>query len=361
MTVLPTGPPPAVALPAQPAGVAWPTAAWPTAAASPAVSVALDGLLDESFGAGDSNQGRADAEARFGQSLAFVAAQDGRLVAERYGPTAGPEVPLISWSMAKSVTHALAGVLVGQGRLDVAAPAPVPEWSSTGDPRSRITLDHLLRMVPGTEFNEDYVDAEVSHCIEMLFGDGAVDMAAYTAALPAVAEPDSVFNYSSGTTNLICRILADQVGRGPDFERWAREVLFDPLGVDPELTFDGAGTWVGSSFLHATAREFAKFGLLHLRDGVWDGERILPAGWVDYARTLRAIDDEGGRYGAHWWVWGPDDRVFHAAGYETQRIIVDPTADLVLVRLGKTPTELASNVDGWLERIRRTLGGSPDR
>lgn len=357
MPVHPPGPPPSTPFPPQPPDVPWPTAGWPTGDAPPAVAA----LLDEAFGPG--NDGGDQAEP-FGLTLAVVAVHRGRLVAERYGPTAGPDEALISWSMAKSVTHLLVGILVGRGELALDTPALVPEWSATepDDPRRAITLDHLLRMVTGTEFNEDYVDAEISHCLEMLFGTGQADMAAYAAALPAVAEPDTVFNYSSGTTNIVCRILADAVGRGSDFEAWMRRELLDPLGIEARLTFDDAGTWVGSSYLHASARDFAKFGLLALRDGVWEGRRIVPEGWVDYARTHRATDDEGDRYGAHWWIWPHGEGVFGASGFETQRILVDPGRDLVLVRLGKTPTEKADAVDEWLERLRRAfppLDGQP--
>ena len=345
MPVLPPGPAPTTPLPPRPDGVPWPTVDWPTGDPPPALAATLPTLLDEGF---------ADPrpEGAHGLPLALVVVHRGRLVVERYGPTAGPDEQLISWSMAKSVTAALVGILVGEGRLDLGAPAPVPEWASPDDPRHPITIDHLLRMVSGLEFVEDYVDAGISHCIEMLFGSGQADMAAYTASQRAIAPPDQVFNYSSGTTNVLCRILADEVGRGPDFEAWMREVLLDPIGMEARLTFDEAGTWVGSSFLHATARDFARFGLLHLRDGWWDGRRLLPAGWVDRCRTHRASDDEGARYGAHWWLWPNGTDVFHASGYETQRIIVDPGADLVIVRLGKTPTERADDVDDWLERIR---------
>ncbi|MGH1492254.1 MAG: serine hydrolase domain-containing protein [Acidimicrobiales bacterium] len=357
MAVLPPSNPPSVPLPPQPEGVPWPTTGWPTADPDPAVAQRLDELLDEAFspGAADDANGVAatalDTEP-FGSSLAFVAIHRGQLVAERYGPTAGPDEKLISWSMAKSFTHALIGVLAGESRLDIDAPAAIPAWSDPSDTRSAITIDHLLRMVPGTLFNEDYVDDKTSHCIQMLFGDGKPDMAAYTAALDSITEPNTQFNYSSGTTVLLCRILADIVGSGQAFEAWMNQTLLQPLGIDADLTFDEVGTWVGSSFLHASARDFAKFGLLYLRDGMWEGERLLPPGWVDYARTMRAVDEEGGRYSAHWWINSGDEAVFYASGYETQRIIVDPAADLILVRLGKTSTALGQNVDAWLDRIR---------
>ncbi len=329
---------PSTPLPAQPDGVPFPTQAWDRAEPRPDIEL----LADRVFETPD--------DGPFGMSLAVVVVQHGRLVFERYGPTAGVDEPLVSWSMAKSIAHALVGILVGEGRLDVAAPARVPEWA--GDGRRDITLDHLLRMVPGVEFNEDYVDDQASHCIDMLFGSGSADMGAYAATLPAVAGPDRVFNYSSGTTNLICRIMADIVGAGDAFADWARDALFEPIGMDSaDPRFDDAGTWVGSSFLYATARDFAKFGLLYLRDGVWDQQRILPEGWVDYARTPRAVDDDGSTYGAHWWIWDPDSDVFGCQGYECQRILVDPGSDAVVVRLGKTPIEKAPAVDTWLHEL----------
>ncbi|MGI9595751.1 MAG: serine hydrolase domain-containing protein [Acidimicrobiales bacterium] len=347
MTVLAPADPPPVALPTQPEDVPWPTDGWPTGPPPDHVSGPLDALLDQAFCVDGSDR----AQARFGQSLAFVAIHQGRLVAERYGPTAGPGEQLISWSMAKSFAQALIGILVADGLLSLDDSAPVAGWSGPGDPRSTITIDQLLRMVPGTTFNEDYVDEVSSHCIQMLFGDGHRDMAAYTAALPAETQPDTRFNYASGTTVLLCKIMANIVGPGPRFEAWMNRVLLGPLGIEARLTFDDAGTWVGSSYLHTSARHFAKFGLLYLRDGIWDGRRLLPEGWVDYARTPRARDDDGNCYGAHWWIRAHDEAVFYASGYETQRIIVDPAKDLVLVRLGKTPTELADDVDRWLDRI----------
>jgi CubicO group peptidase (beta-lactamase class C family) len=288
-------------------------------------------------------------EARFGQSLAALVVHQGRLVAARYAPGVDAHTTLISWSMAKSITHALVGILVGEGRLVLHDPAPVPEWRAADDPRGAITLDHLLAMRPGLLFNEDYVDAEASHCIEMLFGTGAADMAAYAAGLPAVATPDTTFNYSSGTTNIIARIIAGVVGRDEVAGRWMRAALFDPLGMRSAAPkFDGAGTFVGSSFLYATAEDFARFGLLYLRDGVWGDRRLLPEGWVDHARRQRSVDPDGVGYGSHWWIWDTARGIFAAQGYETQRIVLVPDRDLLVVRLGKTPTELGPNVDAWI-------------
>ncbi len=308
---------------------------------------ALTSLLDEAFGSSEHAP-----SAELAESLACVVMVGDEVVAERYGPGLGPESTLLSWSMAKSVTHALVGIVVGEGRLDVASPAPVPEWAEPGDPRHRITVDDLLAMRPGLSFVEDYVDDAVSDCIDMLFGAGTGDMGAYAAAKPLHAEPDTVFNYSSGTTNIVCRVLADLVGRGPAMEAWMRAVLFEPVGMtSASPKFDDSGVFVGSSYLYATARDFARFGSLYRDDGCVGGRRILPEGWVTHGTALRSRDDDGSGYGAHWWVWDEPVGAFCAQGYEAQRTLVVPDSDLVVVRLGKTPTERAPRVDAWLQRI----------
>ena len=288
-------------------------------------------------------------------TLAEVVIHGGEVVHEAYGPDTGPDTTLISWSTGKSVTHALVGIAVRKGLLDVDAPAPVPEWA--GDERRAITVRHLLHMTSGLRFVEDYVDDSISHCIDMLFGAGQADVAAYAAALPLDHPPDSVFNYSSGTTNIVSRIVGQAVGGGEAGMRsFMEEELFGPLGMtsaDPR--FDTAGTFVGSSFLYCTARDFARFGQLYLGDGLWEGRRILPDGWVDFARTPAPapVDEEFG-YGAHWWLW---DRhgfpgTFAAHGYEGQYVIVLPEHDAVVVHLGKTD---ASVRDRLVERLRRVV------
>lgn len=327
-------------LPAPPDGVPFPTSTWPVA-----LDVALTPLLDRGF-----------ADPLLGESLAALVIRGGHIVAERYATGHDADSTFISWSMAKSITHALAGVLVGEGRLALDEPAAVPEWTNAEDPRGMITLDHLLAMRPGLQFNEDYVDAATSHCIEMLFGSGADDMAHFAASLPAVARPDEVFNYSSGTTNIVARLLADEVGRGPAFEAWARAMLFERIGMrSASPKFDPVGTFVGSSYVYATAQDFARFGLLYLRDGVWDGVRLLPEGWVDHARALRSIDADGSGYGNHWWVFDEERGIFAAQGFETQRVVLVPDRDVIVVRLGKTPTELGPNVDAWIRDVIATF------
>jgi CubicO group peptidase (beta-lactamase class C family) len=252
--------------------------------------------------------------------------------------------------MAKSVQHAIVGLLVGEGRVALDAPAAVPEWSDPSDPRHAITLRQLLAMRDGLDWNEDYVDDKVSDVIQMLFGEFQSDMAHYAADRPLAVPPGTRFNYSSGTSNIVSGVVARAIGPGEAYARFLHARLFAPLGMtsaDPE--FDEAGTWVASSYLRATARDWARFGLLYLRDGLWDGVRLLPAGWVDYARTMESVDDDGQPYGAHWWGEAGGDALgtFRASGYEGQSISVCPALDLVVVRLGKTPYEREPNLDPW--------------
>ena len=337
-----------VALPSQPAGVDWPTEQWPAGELPPTVD--LTPLLDEVC----------DNDGPLAETFAVLVVHRGRIVAERYQgalehfdrpPTpVTAETPLLSWSMAKSVLHAGVGLLVGAGRLDLDAPAPVPEWADPGDPRHAITLRQLLAMRDGLDFAEEYVDGNVSDTIEMLFGDGQSDMAHFAAERPLAAPPGTRFNYSSGTSNIISGIVARTVGPGESYARFVHSRLFGPLGMtsaDPE--FDEAGTWVASSTLRASARDYARFGLLYLRDGMWDGVRLLPSGWVDDARTWVSEDpDDASPYGAHWWgVAGDTLGTFRASGFEGQSITLCPSLDLMVVRLGKTPHEREPNLIPW--------------
>ncbi len=309
-----------------------------------------------------------------GVTLAMVVMIDGRIVAERYGTHPetpfGPAIPvgadtaLISWSTAKSITHAAVGLLVGDGKLDLDAPATVPAWRGT--PKERITLLDLLEMRSGLRFVEDYVDGESSHCIAMLYGDGAADHAAYAAALPLDHAPGTVWNYSSGTTNIIARILGDVVGGGrPGMEAFLRERLFGPVGMTSAVPeFDDAGTWVGSSYVYATAKDFARFGELYRCDGVAaSGVRILPEGWADHGRTFVAHDPvphvpSGLDYGRHWWMWPEFPGSIAAHGYEGQFIVVVPDRGLTLVHLGKTDAgvrhHLLAKLHGLIHAAART-------
>ncbi len=331
--------------PPQTPGCPWPTAAWPGGPPDDDVDrVVLASLIDEALAQ----------PPELGLTLSLAVVHRGRLVAEAFGPGSSPDTTLISWSMAKSITHAAVGLLVADDRLDLDAPAPIDEWAD--DDRRQITTRHLLGMASGLRFVEDYVDTGVSDVIEMLFGAGADDHAGYAAAKPSDHPPGTVWNYASGTTNIIARILGEIVGDGAvGMERFLHDRLFAPIGMSTASPkFDRAGTFVGSSYVYASARDFARFGFLYLRDGMWDDDRILPAGWSDYARTpvTPAVPaDEPHGYGAHWWLWNRGSSTFSANGYEGQRTIVSPERDVVVVRLGKSPAELRPAYDAWLDAV----------
>jgi CubicO group peptidase (beta-lactamase class C family) len=334
-------------LPSQPASVPWPTTEWPAGElASSVAKPALAKLLADAFLETSSEA--------LGETHALVIIQGGKLILERYADGYGPDAANPSWSMAKSITQALAGVLVLDGKLDIHAPASVAEWSAAGDPRGALTLDLLLRMSSGLAFVEDYDPDHPSDVIAMLFGEGEKDVAHFAADMPLAHEPGSFWSYSSGTSNIVSRCLSRAIDAyGPDFEAFMRARLFEPLGMtsaDPK--FDAAGTFIGSSYCFCTARDFARFGLLYLRDGIWEGKRLLPEGWVDYARTAtpRQPGLEDLPYGAHWWldIAGPGS--FSANGYEGQYTVVVPDLDLVMVRHGKSEA-VKDNVRAWLKAV----------
>jgi CubicO group peptidase (beta-lactamase class C family) len=339
---------PLVALPHQPAGLAWPTRDW-ALGDSPA-GAAIDALVDEMFGATD----------RYETTYAVLVVHRGVIVAERYEGAlpnwvgdpipVHADTPLLSWSMAKSMLHAAVGILVGDGRLAVHAPGLVPEWT---DERAAITLPDLLEMRDGLAWSEDYVEAGGSQVIEMLFGEGQHDVGAFARARAAAVPPGTRFNYSSGTSNIVSGIVADVVGRGDAYTAFLRDRLFAPIGMtSAQATLDASGLWVASSYVHATARDFARFGYLYLRDGHWDGTRVLPEGWVDTARRLRSIDPDDGRgYGRQWWVTADDHGTFWANGYEGQSILVSPGNDLVVVRIGRTDASRGADLFEWRARM----------
>jgi CubicO group peptidase (beta-lactamase class C family) len=337
--------------------VDWPTAEWPRERHPKHDE--LDAVVDEMF---------------TGEELAItnsvIVIQGGQVVAERYGgvreffdrppePVTN-ESPLLSWSMAKSMLHFIIGTLVDAGELDPNEQANVPEWSDESDPRHRIRLRDLLAMRDGLDFNEAYVLGQPSHVIEMLFGDGQPDMAAFAAARPLAHEPDTMFNYSSGTTNMLSRIVADVVGYGDAYRNYLDQRLFGPLGMtSAEPTFDDAGVFVASSYVHATALDFAKFGLLYLRGGEWDGRQLISQDWAKTAQIPLSVDAETGWfYSWQWWVTGDDYGTYWASGYEGQQISIVPALDALILRFGHTPEEKAPLLMEWRRRVIRVLAGA---
>ncbi len=296
----------------------------------------------------------------FGTNLALIVVHRGRIVREIYGDGVTAQSTLISWSIAKSITHALVGIAVKDGLLSISDRNLFPHWQ---DERADITLGNLLNMSSGLAWCEDYVNDSISDVIEMLFGGGefAGDHSRYASAKELEAKPGSKYMYSSGTTNLVTRILAvalgEKNGSSEIVERFMRQRLFEPIGIHSAIPkFDDTGNFVGSSFVYAIARDFARFGYLYLNDGVWGEKCLLPEGWVQYGRTSTALDPENGlEYGAHWWMSPEDPGSMTAMGYEGQFTWISPDRDLVLVRLGKTDNELVPELRGKLVEIIRAF------
>jgi CubicO group peptidase (beta-lactamase class C family) len=280
---------------------------------------------------------------------ALVILQDGRIVAERYAPGFGVTTPVHGWSATKSVTNALLGILVRQGRISMDAAAPVPEWADQGDPRHAITIDQLLRMTSGLDIG-DSLDAGFlsgfDPAAQMLFG--RRDMAGWAAQGALAAPPGTRWTYTDGNTLILSRIIRDQAGGDAAATlAFARAELFDKTGMaGATLEFDGAGTPLGGSHMYAPARARARFGQLYLDDGMAGGQRLLPPGWVEAAaRATPAADrfgygagfwtNRGGGEGAQWRIdRGMPADAFMARGSFGQYVVIVPSARLVIARFG---------------------------
>jgi CubicO group peptidase (beta-lactamase class C family) len=279
--------------------------------------------------------------AETGVTHAFLVVANGAVVAEWYGDGYTADSTLISWSIAKSITHALVGCAVDDGLLARGQNNLLPEWEHDG--RRSITLHDLLTMRSGLAWVEDYVDGSTSDVIEMLFGDAAQvgDHASFAAAKSLVVTPGTYWDYSSGTTNILCRILANALGEQPGSHEAVSEFmdkrLFHPIGMAALPKFDKAGTFVGSSFVYATARNFARFGYLYLNGGQWNGRQIVSQDWVSDASRAVVIDPVSRMgYSTQWWTWPDDEGTMLGHGYDGQLLWVSPRRNVVLVHLGKT-------------------------
>ncbi|MGR2751892.1 serine hydrolase domain-containing protein [Agromyces arachidis] len=305
-----------------------------TDAPAPASDAALEAALGRAFG----DDLPADDAAALG-TRGVVVIKDGELVAERYAEGFDATTPQLGWSMSKSVANLLTGVLVERGVVSLDDDRLVPEWT---DERADITVEQLLRQTSGLEWDETY---ELGTPItRMLYLEP--DMASYVAGQPLAHEPGTVQQYSSGNTNLLCSVLMERSGLGADLPR---ELLFEPLGLTSAvLEPDAAGTPVCSSYLWATPRDWAAIGQFVLQDGEWNGERLLPADWMERTLAVEDVtetDDLG--LGMSWrvnalpdgtlrWPGVPED-AFYASGHDGQKVVVVPSEDLVVVRVGFTP------------------------
>ncbi len=273
-------------------------------------------------------------------TLGLAVAWNGRILGERYAEGVTDSTSLLGWSAAKSVLGALYGVLVYTQGLDIRQSAGLPEWAN--DPRREITIDQLLRMESGLDFDEDY--AGVTDATRMLYT--SASMGTFAAKASAMAPPDTRWSYSSGTSNILARILYEKAGGTPEaMHRLMYDQFFDKLGVTTAVwEHDESGVLVGSSYLYMSARDWLRVCQLYLQDGIWNGERILPEGWVTYSLTPTPHAPDA-QFGAHIWLNAAEDPdlrqlpglprdLFMFKGFQGQWIIGIPSRGLVIARLG---------------------------
>ena len=270
-----------------------------------------------------------------GHAFAFMVVHKGIPVAEAYQPQFNAKTRFLSWSVAKSFTNALAGIMVKDSLWDINQPAGIPEWQ---DERKEITINDLLQMQSGLKWNEDYGNR--SDVTVMLYCEN--DFAKFTYNQPLEYQHGTKWYYSSGSVNVLNYLMRQKLADDAAYYSFAKNRLFDKIGAtDAVFEVDASGTQVGSSYVYATARDYARFGLLYLNDGVFAGERILPEGWVKYT-TTPASDSEGG-YGSLFWLNKggrmktiPED-MFSCNGHDGQQIYIIPSKELVIVVLGYSP------------------------
>ncbi|WP_318344993.1 serine hydrolase domain-containing protein [Flagellimonas baculiformis] len=283
----------------------------------------------------------------------FLVLYKGHLIAERYIDGFDKDTPILGWSMTKSVLATCFGILEHQGKLEMDWPAPIAEWKD--DERKNITLDHLLRMQSGLEWDEDY--STISDVTRMLFLDS--DMTKAQKDKKAIAKPTEIWNYSSGTSNLLSGILRQQFRSHQEYLDFPYAALIDKIGMQSMvLEADIAGNYVGSSYAWASTRDWARFGQLYLNKGNWNGEQVFAPEWVDYITTPTIHSN--GTYGAHFWLNAegkypdvPKD-LFSCNGYEGQHVFMIPSKDLVVVRTGLAE-EPYFDVNGILSNIVKAV------
>ena len=358
-----------------PDGLEWPTEDWDVANMPEDTAASVNALITAAMASEMADP--------VGETRAVIVIHKGRLVAETYRDGFGPETKQVSWSMAKSITQALVGRAVHLGLIDdIDAPMPTP--FAPDDPRNVITWRQWLNMTDGLDYKDfettPFIETDV---VQMMYGRGKYDFVDFIdRELPLKHEPGTRWFYSTEGFHLLGWALGQLIGdkdwavnsvhmalsSDGAFEGltalnspwgalriWIHDEFFAPLGMDAQPEFDAAGTYLGGSLVWASARDFAKFGYLYLRDGVWDSERLLPEGWVDFARTETPAENSN-VYGAGWWVTvqgetptsfqsalTPPYDAFNANGNEGQTIWVVPSRDLVIVRLGL----MENTEDNW--------------
>ena len=309
-----------------------------------------------------------------GDTRALVVMHNGRIIAERYGTGYDRTTRFVGWSMSKSVTGVLIGLLVADGRLRLDEPAPVPAWQRAGDPRGEITLRELLQMRSGLRHREDTEPVSASDTIRMLFGDGRDDMAAYAEAQPLESEPGSQWRYSTATSTILADLATRSLTTSHDPQirqrivgDYLRARLITPLGLASMVPeFDAAGTLIGGSMIHANARDWARFGEFLRHGGTVGGAQIVPSDWI---RFMLAPAPHNPGYGAQIWLNHPQPgghedlfptrapaSLFACIGHLGQYVLVSPSQHLTIVRLGKSDNSERAELRSRLADIVELFG-----
>ncbi|RUW11648.1 serine hydrolase [Mesorhizobium sp. M1A.F.Ca.IN.020.03.1.1] len=293
---------------------------------------------------------------------AVVVVKNGRIVAERYGEGFSAKTPLLGWSMTKTVNAAIVGTLVKDGKMALDNKGLFSPWKADG--RAAISLADMMAMSSGLEFNEDYGD--VADVTRMLYLEP--DMAGFAETKPLGGEVGKAFSYSSGTAVMLSRLWQEAIGDKARALSWPRTALFEPLGMHSAvLETDERGTFVGSSYLYATAHDWARFGQFLLQGGVWNGAQILPAGFVDWMRQPAPASKVYGN--GQVWIEGPGDEetpgagaaaglakdTYWMEGHDGQTVAIIPSEQLVVVRLGLTPAKLGYRPQAMVAALVKAL------
>jgi CubicO group peptidase (beta-lactamase class C family) len=284
---------------------------------------------------------------------AVLVIKDGELIAEAYADGIDHQSPLLGWSMTKSITSILSGILAKNGKLDIESPLPFPMWE---DGRSELTWKQALQMSTGLQWEEEYGD--VSSATKMLYSSD--DMGESAASWPLEFEPGTHWEYSSGTSNIIARQLHTFFDTKEAYQRYPYEKLFAKVGARSfKIETDASGFFVGSSYGYASARDWGKLGLLMLNEGNWYGEQIIDTSWVDFCREK--VADSEGQYGGHFWLNRGrtfdhySEEAYWMSGYQGQQVAIHPEKNVVIVRLGITNTRGDFDFDGFTRRVLEAL------
>ncbi len=298
----------------------------------------------------------------------IVIVYDGKLIAERYASDLGysMDTPHYGWSMTKSVASILIGILAKQGKLDIFAPAPIQQWrdpqapKDPTDTRHSITTDQLLRMSSGLEFNEDY-DNPISDVNNMLFGNLS-NMVGFAASKQMITEPDTLWQYSTAASTLLGAVIRNTLNSEKEYQTFARQELFDKLGMHSAIIeTDQSGNLGTGSYMWASPRDWARFGLFCLQNGRWQKEQILPENWMEYATTPTATDSMA-HYGAQFWLNSrriyypslPAD-LYECRGKDIQRVTIIPSQKLIVARFGYTPNASDWDHEGFVRELIQIL------